>query len=101
MPEFPDQKRKEARGRLSIPAPHSSDNPQKGLKGMTEAKDVKLCAASLKGIEAGLSVIALETDDSATAKTIHEAMHTIHGIAEDLRTRITELEIAKPGSGGF
>ena len=61
---------------------------------MTEAKNVKMCAASLKGIETGLSVIALETKEPGTAKTIHEAMQTIHGITEDLKKRMTELDRA-------
>ena len=59
---------------------------------MTVASEVKQCVANLKGIEAGLSSLAMVTQDEETARTIHETMMMVSGILKDMKKRIGVLE---------
>jgi len=59
---------------------------------MTVGSDVKQCFASLKGIEASLSSLALRTQDDESKRTLHEAMMVVHEVTKDLKKRVGELE---------
>ena len=54
---------------------------------MTVKSSVKTCLASLKGIEAGLSTLALKTDQEESARDIHEAMLLVGEIVTDIKKR--------------
>lgn len=55
-------------------------------------KHVKQCFASLKGVEASLSSLALRTLDDESKRTLHEAMMVVHEVTKDLKKRVGELE---------
>jgi hypothetical protein len=59
---------------------------------MTIASEVKQSLASLKGIEADLSSLALRTQDHQSKRTLHETMMVVHEVVTDLKKRIGELE---------
>ncbi|AME07754.1 DUF1657 domain-containing protein [Bacillus subtilis] len=59
---------------------------------MTVGSDVKQCFASLKGVEASLSSLALRTLDDESKRTLHEAMMVVHEVTKDLKKRVGELE---------
>ncbi len=52
---------------------------------MTVGSDVKQCFASLKGVEASLSSLALRTLDDESKRTLHEAMMVVHEVTKDLK----------------
>lgn len=59
---------------------------------MTVASEVKQSLASLKGIEADLSSLALRTQDYESKRTLHETMMVVHEVITDLKKRVGELE---------
>ncbi|MFC0270425.1 DUF1657 domain-containing protein [Metabacillus herbersteinensis] len=59
---------------------------------MTVASQVKQSLASLKGIEADLSSLALRTQDTESKRTLHETMMVVHEVVTDLKKRVGELE---------
>ncbi|MFB5284996.1 DUF1657 domain-containing protein [Peribacillus sp. Hz7] len=59
---------------------------------MTIASEVKQCLASLKGIEANLSSLAIRSQDSESQRTFHETMLIVNEVATDLQRRVGELE---------
>lgn len=59
---------------------------------MTVGADVKQCFASLKGVEASLSSLALRTLDDKSKRTLHETMMVVHEVTKDLKKRVGELE---------
>ncbi|MCR2847987.1 DUF1657 domain-containing protein, partial [Heyndrickxia coagulans] len=59
---------------------------------MTIASEVKQCMASLKGVEASLSSLALRTQDDESKRTLHETMMIVHEVVEDIKNRVGELE---------
>lgn len=59
---------------------------------MTVASQVKQCLASLKGVEASLSSLALRTQDHESKHTLHETMMVVHEVVTDLKKRVGELE---------
>lgn len=59
---------------------------------MTVGSDVKQCFASLEGVEASLSSLALRTLDDESKRTLHEAMMVVHEVTKDLKKRVGELE---------
>lgn len=59
---------------------------------MTIASEVKQCLASLKGVEASLSSLALRTEDNESKRTLHETMMVVSEVVTDLKTRVGELE---------
>lgn len=59
---------------------------------MTVGSDVKQCFASLKGVEASLSSLALRTLDDESKRTLHEAMMVVYEVTKDLKKRVGELE---------
>ncbi len=68
---------------------------------MTVASEVKQCVANLKGIEAGLSSLAMVTQDEETARTIHETMMMVSEILKDMKKRIGVLEREEMQYKGF
>lgn len=59
---------------------------------MTIGSQMKQSLASLKGIEADLSSLALRTQDHETKRTLHETMMVIHEVVTDVKKRVGEIE---------
>ncbi|MFB5934607.1 DUF1657 domain-containing protein [Peribacillus frigoritolerans] len=59
---------------------------------MTIGSEVKQCLASLKGVEANLSILALRTQDNESKQTLHETMMVVNEVVTDLKKRVGELE---------
>ncbi|CAI9394397.1 hypothetical protein ABW02_23440 [Niallia circulans] len=59
---------------------------------MTVGSDVKQCFVSLKGVEASLSSLALQTLDDDSKRSLHETMMVVHEVVTDLKKRVGELE---------
>jgi hypothetical protein len=59
---------------------------------MTIGSDVKQCLASLKGIEASLSSLAIRTQENESKQTLHETMMVVNELVTDLNKRVGELE---------
>ncbi|AKP46227.1 MULTISPECIES: DUF1657 domain-containing protein [Bacillus] len=68
---------------------------------MTIASEVKQCMASLKGVEASLSSLALRTQDDESKRTLHETMMIVHEVVEDIKKRVGELEREETQYKGF
>jgi hypothetical protein len=63
---------------------------------MTIAASVKQCLANMKGIEAQLSSLALNSIDKGAQEVFHDTMVTIASVKKDLQTRVFELERLEP-----
>ncbi|MBT2693794.1 DUF1657 domain-containing protein [Bacillus sp. ISL-55] len=63
---------------------------------MTIGSDVNQVLSTIKGIEAQLSSMAMNTTSPEASKVFHETMLVIGEIKTDLQKRKTELEIAEP-----
>ena len=63
---------------------------------MTIAASVKQCLANMKGIEAQLSSLALNSNDKGAQEVFHESMITIASVKNDLQNRVLELERLEP-----
>jgi hypothetical protein len=63
---------------------------------MTVAANVNQCLSTIKGIEAQLSLFALNFQDEKAKHVLHESMMVMEEIKKDLQTRITELELEEP-----
>ena len=59
---------------------------------MTIGSDVKQCLASLKGVEASLSSLAIRTQENESKQTLHETMMVVNELVTDLKKRVGELE---------
>ncbi|MDF1997411.1 DUF1657 domain-containing protein [Peribacillus frigoritolerans] len=59
---------------------------------MTIGSEVKQCLASLKGVEASLSSLALRSQENESKQILHETMMAVNGIVTDLKKRVGELE---------
>ncbi|KRF62098.1 hypothetical protein ASG99_06785 [Bacillus sp. Soil768D1] len=68
---------------------------------MTIAAEVKQCVASLKGVEAGLSSLALRTQDDESKRILHETMMVVNEVMKDVHKRVGELEREEPQYKGF
>ncbi|MFJ7830832.1 DUF1657 domain-containing protein [Peribacillus sp. NPDC097206] len=68
---------------------------------MTIASDVKQCAASLRSVEAGLSSLALRTQDEESKRILHETMMKVNEVMVDIQKRVGELEKEEPQYKGF
>jgi hypothetical protein len=67
---------------------------------MTIAANVKQCLANIKGIEAQLSSLALNSNDKGAQEVFHHSMETIAFVKKDLQTRVLELERLEPQYNG-
>ncbi|MBT2686139.1 DUF1657 domain-containing protein [Bacillus sp. ISL-37] len=63
---------------------------------MTIASDVNQILSTIKGIEAQLSSMAMNTSIPEASKIFHETMLVIGEIKTDLQERKTQLEIEEP-----
>ncbi|MEH7114868.1 DUF1657 domain-containing protein [Neobacillus niacini] len=63
---------------------------------MTIAANVKQCLSTIKGIEAQLSSLALNSVDEGAKDVFHTTMLTIVDVKKDLQTRVLELERLEP-----
>ncbi|MGE6379499.1 DUF1657 domain-containing protein [Peribacillus muralis] len=68
---------------------------------MTIASEVKQCVSSLKGIEAGLSSLALRTQDEESQRILHETMLVVNEVMKQVQKRVGELELEEPQYKGF
>lgn len=68
---------------------------------MTIASNVKQCAASLKGVEAGLSNLALQTQDDESKRILHVTMMKVNEVLKDVQKRVGDLEREEPQYKGF
>jgi Protein of unknown function (DUF1657) len=63
---------------------------------MTVISNVKQTIATLKGIEAQLSSLALNSQEEKAQKTFHEMMLKIEVVKNDLLNRKAEIELEEP-----
>ncbi|MBT2637964.1 MULTISPECIES: DUF1657 domain-containing protein [unclassified Bacillus (in: firmicutes)] len=63
---------------------------------MTVASDINQLLSTIKGIEAQLSSMALNTNIPEASKVFHETMLVIGEIKTDLQDRKTQIEIEEP-----
>jgi hypothetical protein len=63
---------------------------------MTVAANVNQCLTTIKGIQAQLSMFALNFQDETAKRILHESMLVMEEVKKDLQTRITELELEEP-----
>jgi hypothetical protein len=66
------------------------------VKQLTVASNVNQSLATIKGIEAQLSTLALNSLDNEAQKTFHAAMLTIGEVKKDLLERKNILEFEEP-----
>ena len=63
---------------------------------MTVAANVNQCLSTIKGIEAQLSSLALNSNIEESSKVFHETMMVIEEIKLDLQKRKSQLEVEEP-----
>jgi hypothetical protein len=63
---------------------------------MTVAANVNQCLSTIKGIEAQLSLFALNFQDETAKRILHETMLVMEEVKKDLQSRVTELELEEP-----
>ncbi|MFS0776612.1 DUF1657 domain-containing protein [Neobacillus sp. 3P2-tot-E-2] len=59
---------------------------------MSNATSIKQCLVNLKGIEAQLSSLALNSLDTGAQEVFHQSMLTITSLKKDLQLRLLELD---------
>jgi hypothetical protein len=63
---------------------------------MTVISNVKQTIATLKGIEAQLSSLALNSQEEKAQQTFHDMMLLIEEVKNDLHNRQVEMELEEP-----
>lgn len=63
---------------------------------MTVISNVKQTIATIKGIEAQLSALALQAQEDAAQKAFHEMMLVTEEIKNDLQQRKVRIELEEP-----
>lgn len=63
---------------------------------MTVISNIKQTIATLKGIEAQLSSLALNSQEENAQKTFHETMLVIEEVKQDLLDRQVKMEFEEP-----
>ncbi|ETI68200.1 DUF1657 domain-containing protein [Neobacillus vireti] len=63
---------------------------------MTIASNVNQCLSTIKGIEAQLSSLALNSLDEEAKAVFHETALTMAEVKKDLQYRVLELERQEP-----
>lgn len=63
---------------------------------MTIAANVNQCLSTIKGIEAQLSTLALNSTIAEASKVFHETMMVMDEIKMDLEKRKAQLEVEEP-----
>ncbi|MFJ7976889.1 DUF1657 domain-containing protein [Peribacillus sp. JNUCC 23] len=68
---------------------------------MTIGSEVKQCLASLKGIEANLSSLAIRTPDDEAKHVLRETRVLVNGVVADIQKRVVEMEVEETQYKGF
>lgn len=68
----------------------------KGVVNLTVIANVKQCLSTIKGIEAQLSTLALNSQDENAQKTFHEMMEVINEVKKDLQVRVNDILLEEP-----
>lgn len=68
---------------------------------MTVIASVKTCLASLRGAQASLSSLSLNSQDEESKRVFHECMLEMDSVIADLKDRISVLEREEPQYKGF
>lgn len=68
---------------------------------MTVIASVKTCLASVRGAQASLSSLSLNSQDKESKRVFHECMLEMDSVIADLKDRISVLEREEPQYKGF
>lgn len=68
---------------------------------MTVIASVKTCLASVRGAQASLSSLSLNSQDEESKRVFHECMLEMDSIIVDLKDRVSVLEREEPQYKGF
>lgn len=68
---------------------------------MTVIASVKTCLASVRGVQASLSSLSLNSQDEESKRVFHECMLEMDSVIADLKDRISVLEREEPQYKGF
>ncbi|KAA0774277.1 DUF1657 domain-containing protein [Bacillus sp. AR2-1] len=68
---------------------------------MTVIASVKTCLASVRGAQASLSSLSLNSQDAESKHVFHECMLEMDSIIADLQNRVSLLEREEPQYKGF
>ncbi|TEA84552.1 DUF1657 domain-containing protein [Bacillus thuringiensis] len=63
---------------------------------MTVIASVKTCLASVRGAQASLSSLSLNSQDEESKRVFHECMLEMDSVIADLKDRISVLEREEP-----
>lgn len=63
---------------------------------VTVISSVKQCLSTIKGIEAQLSTLALNSQDEEAQRTFHEMMMLMNDVKKDLQVRVNEIILEEP-----
>lgn len=63
---------------------------------MTVISNVKQSLSTVKGIEAQLSILALNSLDPEAQRTFHETMKVMNEVKKDLQIRVNEMMLEEP-----
>lgn len=68
---------------------------------MTIGSEVKQCLASLKGVEASLSSLALRTQENESKQPLHETMMVVTEVVRDLKKGLENWRMRNFSIKGF
>ncbi|PHG11680.1 DUF1657 domain-containing protein [Bacillus toyonensis] len=68
---------------------------------MTVIASVKTCLASLRGAQASLSSLSLNSQDEESKRIFHECMLEMDSVIADVKDRVSVLEREEPQYKGF
>ena len=68
---------------------------------MTVIASVKTCLASVRGAQASLSSLSLNSQDEESKRVFHECMLEMDSVIADLQNRTSVLEREEPQYKGF
>lgn len=68
---------------------------------MTVIASVKTCLASLRGAQASLSSLSLNSQDEESKRVFHECMLEMDSVIADVKDRVSALEREEPQYKGF
>ncbi|AXR19790.1 DUF1657 domain-containing protein [Bacillus thuringiensis] len=68
---------------------------------MTVIASVKTCLASVRGAQASLSSLSLNSTDDEAKRVFHECMLEMDSVITDLKDRVSVLEREEPQYKGF
>ncbi|CAM4153097.1 MULTISPECIES: DUF1657 domain-containing protein [Bacillus cereus group] len=68
---------------------------------MTVIASVKTCLASVRGAQASLSSLSLNSQAAESKRVFHECMLEMDSIIADLQNRVSVLEREEPQYKGF